>query len=199
MAIRILVVEDDTLLQDCMVRILRSRHYHVVVAANLRDAALLFNEESPDIVLLDIMLPDGKGYEMIPQWKTQAKVIIVTALTDLESKYLCYEYGAEDYLTKDFDMQELLYKLEVVERNLEKSEWVIGDIVVDRKSQRIVCKECSLDIPRSQIHLLCLLEERRKEHRMVAKDEVAPDRHYAGDGDAGIQNLVARLRKKTYG
>jgi len=136
MAIKILVVEDDELLNNSIVKILRSRQYIAFSALNISEGKILFEKEKPDIVLLDIMLPDGKGYELLPLLTVKAKVIIMTALTDRDSKYLCYEHGAEDYLIKNFDMQELLYRIEVIKRNINQDELKIGDIFIDIKNQR---------------------------------------------------------------
>jgi DNA-binding response OmpR family regulator len=195
MAITILVVEDDSLLQSSIVRILKSRNYHAVGAGNIRDGKKLFETEKPDIVLLDIMLPDGKGYELLPLLAGSAKVMIMTALTDKDSKYLCYEYGAEDYLIKNFDMQEMLYKIDVMNRNLKRDTLTVGDVVLDGKRQQLRCDGRTVDLPHSQVELFQMLYHSYRKSTYLPKDDVVPVRADEVDESARIQNRIARLRK----
>jgi len=193
--ITILVIEDDALLRGSIERILRSRQYHTVGAGNIHDGKNVFKAEKPDIVLLDIMLPDGKGYELLPLLSASAKVIIMTALTDRDSKYLCYEYGAEDYLIKNFDMQEMLYKIEVMKRNMRHDTMIIGDLVVDVKKQQLCCGENIVDLPHSQVELIKSLYQCYRKNTYLPRDEVVSMRTDAVDESARVQNLIARLRK----
>jgi len=195
MAVKILVIEDDELLQDSIVRILKSKQYTAFGAHNLKQGKLLFQKEQPDIVLLDIMLPDGKGFELLPLCTASSKVIIMTALTDRESKYLCYEHGVEDYLIKNFDLQELLYKIDVTYRNISQEEITLGDIIVDIKNLQIIGEEKSIDVPHSQIELLKSLYKKHKGNTLLPKDEIVPFGAEGVDESARIQNLIARLRK----
>ncbi len=195
MAIKILVVEDDTLLNSSIVKILKSKQYNAFGALSISEARQLYFLEKPDIILLDIMLPDGKGYELLPLFTAQAKVLIMTALTDSDSKYLCYEHGAEDYLVKNFDMQELLYKIEVTKRNMQQNELRVGDIVVDIKRQRMVCDGNAIDLPHSQVQLLQTLYKRYQANMYLSKDDALFQRTDEIDESARIHNLVARLRK----
>lgn len=190
-----MVVEDDELLNNSILRILRSRHYNVFSALNISSAKITFEKEKPDIVLLDIMLPDGKGYELLPLFTLNAKVIIMTALTGKDSKYYCYEQGADDYICKNFDMQELLYKIEVTRRNIKEDELKIGDVIVNVKNQRMLCGDRFVDLPHSQIELLKSLYSKYKRNTYLSKDEVLPFCIDEIDESARIQNLVARLRK----
>ncbi|PKM90687.1 MAG: hypothetical protein CVU87_01615 [Firmicutes bacterium HGW-Firmicutes-12] len=195
MAIKILVVEDDELLNNSIVKILRSRQYIAFSALNISEGKILYEKEKPDIVLLDIMLPDGKGYELLPLLTVKAKVIIMTAITDRDSKYLCYEHGAEDYLIKNFDMQELLYRIEVIKRNINQDELKIGDIFIDIKNQRMLCNGKSVDLPHSQIELLKSLYKKHKENTYLSKDEVLPLGKGEVDESARVQNMITRIRK----
>ena len=195
MPTKIMVVEDDELLNNSIVRILRSRQYVAFSALNISDGKILFEKEKPDIVLLDIMLPDGKGHELLPLLTVNSKVIIMTALTDRDSKYLCYEHGAEDYIIKNFDMQELLYKIEVIKRNIIQDELKIGDIIVDMKNQRMFCNGRSVDLPHSQVELLKSLYKRHMQNTHLSKDEMVPMEIGEIDESARIQNMIARLRK----
>ncbi len=196
--IKIMVVEDDRLLNNSIVKILRSRHYNAFGALNIRDGRLLFEKEKPDLVLLDLMLPDGKGYELLPLMTLESKVIIMTALTDRESKYICYEKGAEDYILKNFDMQELLYKIEVTRRNIPSDELIIGDIVIDLKSQRMSCKGRWVDLPHSQVELLKALYKKQQQNTYLPKEEIVAAETEEIDESARIQNMIARIRKNLY-
>ncbi len=195
MSFKIMVVEDDNLLNKSIAKILRSRGYEVFSAFSIKEAKLLFGKENPDIVLLDVMLPDGKGYDILPSFKNKSKVIIMTALSDKESKYLCYEKGAEDYIIKNFDMKELLYKIEVTKRNLEKDVLIIGDIILKVNEQELSCGDKSLIIPYSQVVLLKSLFKKYNENTFLPKEELLHFDDSDIDESARIQNLIARLRK----
>lgn len=195
MSFKIMVVEDDNLLNKSIAKILRSRGYEVFSAFSIKEAKLLFEKENPDIVLLDVMLPDGKGYDILPSFKIKSKVIIMTALSDKESKYLCYEKGAEDYLIKNFDMKELLYKIEVIKRNLDKDVLFIGDIILKVNEQELSCGDQSLTIPYSQVVLLKSLFKKYNENTFLPKEELLHFDSSEIDESARIQNLIARLRK----
>ncbi len=192
---KIMVVEDDVLLNKSISKILKSRQYEVCSALNINEAKLLFEEENPNIVLLDIMLPDGKGYDLLSKFCLNSKVIIMSALSDSESKYICYENGAEDYLIKNFDMKELLYKIEVVKRNIDRDKLEFGDITLDTKKKKLICNDKSIFIPHSQIELLKSLYKKYNENTYLSKDELLLFDVSNIDESARIQNLIARLRK----
>lgn len=199
MKIKILVVEDDILLNKSISKILSVNNYDVFSAINICQAKILFQKEKPNIVLLDIMLPDGKGYNLLPMFNVTAKVIIMSALSDKESKYLCYEKGAEDYIIKNFDMKELLYKIEVTKRNIEQDELKFGDIILDLKKQKMFCNNNFIYIPNSQVKLLKSLYKKYDENTYLSKEELLLFEVSEIDESARIQNLISRLRKNlTY-
>ena len=104
----LLVVDDNEMNRDMLGRRLERQGYRVTMAVDGRQALEFINQETFDLVLLDIMLPVMNGYEVLEQLKadqnlSQIPVIITTALDESDGKAKCMELGAEDYLTKPFN------------------------------------------------------------------------------------------------
>lgn len=138
---RILVVEDDLALSAGLCFELNNNGYITVAAYNCRKARQLIAEDRFDLVLLDVNLPDGNGFDLcrsIRQERPELAVIFLTA-NDLDQDVLDgFDLGAEDYVTKPFNMQILLRRLEVVLRRTSKAaadpssqRWSDGFLVLD--------------------------------------------------------------------
>ena len=116
---KILLIEDEESLRGLIARALRKEGYVVEEAATYDEAWDRLNLFSYDCILLDIMLPDGSGLELLRTFKTEGKtmnVIIISARNSLEDKVLGLEEGADDYLPKPFHMAELLARVKSVIR-----------------------------------------------------------------------------------
>ena len=104
----LLVVDDNEMNRDLLTRRLKRQGYRVTVAVDGRQALEILNREDFNLVLLDIMLPEMNGYQVLEQLKADQSlshipVIITTALDEADGKAKCIELGAEDYLTKPFN------------------------------------------------------------------------------------------------
>ena len=104
----LLVVDDNEMNRDLLTRRLERQGYQVTVAVDGRQALEILNREDFNLVLLDIMLPEMNGYQVLEQLKADQSlshipVIITTALDEADGKAKCIELGAEDYLTKPFN------------------------------------------------------------------------------------------------
>jgi two-component system KDP operon response regulator KdpE len=157
---RILVVDDEPQILRAMRINLRARHYDVAVAADgttaLRDAAHL----NPDLVVLDLGLPDIDGVEVIYGLRgwTQIPIIVLSGRTGSQDKIEALEAGADDYVTKPFSIDELIARIRAVTRRTAPSETLpavrIGHHAIDltTKTARTV-EHADGDEPESEIHL----------------------------------------------
>lgn len=111
----ILSVEDDRQMSFILKRILESRGYQVVTAGNIRQALEELEKQSFDLVLLDMMLPDGEGIELCSHIREQSfcPIIFISCLSDRETKIQALETGGDDYITKPVDFDELLTRVQV--------------------------------------------------------------------------------------
>ena len=117
---KILIVEDDRELNEGIAFHIKKTGYQPIQTYDLRTAGLMFREEKPDLILLDVCLPDGEGFQFCRQIKSKRDIpILFITARDLEEDALKgYEYGADDYVTKPFSMVDLMKKIDVV---LQKS------------------------------------------------------------------------------
>ncbi|MBO9698153.1 MAG: response regulator transcription factor [Sphingopyxis sp.] len=116
---KILVVDDELHIRRLIRAALERADYAIVEAENAREAAGLLRTERPDITLLDLGLPDRDGLELVPLFKQQSDttLIVVSARDATEEKVAALDLGADDYLTKPFDTDELLARVRVALRN----------------------------------------------------------------------------------
>jgi two-component system phosphate regulon response regulator OmpR len=117
----ILSVEDDANLQIVIGQYLESDGYKVIAAETAGSALEKANSSQIDVILLDLTLPDGEGLTLIPQFqsKNNAGIIVVSGKTDTTEKIVCLEMGADDYITKPFEMRELAARIKAVLRRRE--------------------------------------------------------------------------------
>jgi two-component system alkaline phosphatase synthesis response regulator PhoP len=117
---KILIVEDEINLGETLKDFLESKDYECLHAVNAMDARKNFDSLMPHVVLMDINLPDGNGIELAKEFRTQDKELIIlflSAMNDPETKFSGLSMGAEDYITKPFDVRELILRLERILSN----------------------------------------------------------------------------------
>lgn len=118
---KILIVEDEVSINDILTTALKREGYDVVAAFTAREALILFEGFKPDLVLLDLMLPDGKGEEVCKIICKKACVIMITAKSNILDKLKGMEIGADDYITKPFDIREVKMRVKVAIRRLDNN------------------------------------------------------------------------------
>lgn len=113
LAYKVLVVDDEPQIRRLLRNTLERADYHVVLASDAREAMRMVNIEKPDAVLLDLGLPDRDGLELVPLIKGQSdtSLLIVSARDETAEKVKALDLGADDYVTKPFDTDELLARL----------------------------------------------------------------------------------------
>lgn len=135
---KVLIVDDEPHIRRLIHAALARADYAAVEAENAREALRLLGEERPEITILDLGLPDRDGLELVPLIKQQSDttLIIVSARDATEEKVAALDLGADDYLTKPFDTDELLARVRVALRNRMTREGgvpalTVGDVTID--------------------------------------------------------------------
>ena len=114
----VLIIDDEESLQELLLHALERVGYRVVVAGTCADGLAAFHGDTPDAVLLDVMLPDGSGHDVCKEIRITSTVpiIMLTALDDEVDKVIGLELGADDYITKPFGMRELRSRVKAILR-----------------------------------------------------------------------------------
>lgn len=157
----ILLVDDKKSFQRLVADYLGERGYRVVTADNGRDALFQARHEKPDLILLDIMMPQMDGYEFIRHYRQESEtpVILLTARLEETDKVLGLELGADDYMTKPIGMAELVARIRAVLRRTERdtesgSMLRRGDVTLDRSARMVKVGERRIDLTPSEFTLL---------------------------------------------
>jgi two-component system OmpR family response regulator len=169
---RILVVEDDTNLLDTLKYNLVKDGYEVITAADGARALEIARAEKPDLIILDLMLPQLSGFEVcrILRKEMTVPIIMLTARTDEVDKVVGLEIGADDYMTKPFSMRELLARVHAMLRRAGMQRQppeaapesvVIGDLAIDINRHRAYYKESPLELTPKEFDLLSFLARNR--------------------------------------
>lgn len=161
----VLVVEDDKPIRNLITTTLKMNDYRFITAVRGNEAIMLSASHKPDIIILDLGLPDIDGVEVIEHIRTWSDVpiIIVSARSEDRDKITALDKGADDYLTKPFSVDELLARLRVIQRRLMKSEnisvteFVNGRLRIDYVSGCVHLDDEELHLTPIEYKLLCLL------------------------------------------
>lgn len=166
----ILVVEDDTSVRNLITTTLKAHGYRHQTAANGQTAILEASSYNPDIVLLDLGLPDMDGVEIIRKIRSWSNmpIIVISARSEDNDKIVALDTGADDYLTKPFSVEELLARLRVTQRRLaimqggtqeEKSTFTNGKLMLDYGAGCAYMDGKELHLTPIEYKLLCLLSK----------------------------------------
>ena len=164
----ILVVEDDRPIRNLIITTLKTHDYKYLAAENGSSAILEASSHNPDIVLLDLGLPDMEGVEVIKKIRTWSNmpIIVISARSEDADKIEALDAGADDYITKPFSVEELLARIRVTQRRLaitqtgeqlETSVFENGELKIDYTAGCTYLKEEELHLTPIEYKLLCLL------------------------------------------
>lgn len=162
--IRILIVEDELPISDVIRWNLTKAGYECVCAYDGMEAADILEEQNFDLILLDVMLPQVDGYELMEYIKPMGiPVIFLTAKSAMEDKMRGLTSGAEDYMVKPFEIVELLARVNIVLRRYHKTErcLTIGDITVDADNQKVEKAGLEILLTPKELELFLLLLRNR--------------------------------------
>jgi two-component system KDP operon response regulator KdpE len=160
---KILVVDDEKPLREFVSRNLAARGFQVFSAANGLEALAIFQNESLDLIVLDLMMPHMDGLETCKRIRqvSTVPIIVLTALGEEADKVAAFEQGADDYLTKPFGVAELLARVQAVLRrvgwetvNTSREVLRYGDLALDTQSRKVTCRGRSLSLTRTEFNLL---------------------------------------------
>ena len=163
----ILVVEDDTGVRNLITTTLKAHDYRYLTAVNGESAVLEASSHNPDVILLDLGLPDIDGVEVIRRVRSWSNlpIIVISARSEDTDKIDALDAGADDYLTKPFSVEELLARLRVTQRRLDAQSGVAnadavftnGKLKVDYAAGCAFLDGKELHLTPSEYKLLCLL------------------------------------------
>ena len=165
----VLVVEDDSSIRNLITTTLKSHNYHYLIAQNGAMAILEASSHNPDIVFLDLGLPDMDGVEVIEKIRSWSNmpIIVISARSEDSDKISALDAGADDYLTKPFSVEELLARLRVTERRLsimpgemsQSSVFENGQLRIDYSMGCAYLADEELSLTPIEYKLLCLLSK----------------------------------------
>jgi DNA-binding response OmpR family regulator len=160
----ILVVDDKASLREMVDEYLTGQGFCVVTATNGQEALFVAREEKPDLILLDIMMPEMDGYEFIRVFSRESEtpIILLTAKLEESDKVVGLELGADDYVTKPFGMRELLARIHAVLRRAAKSASSAevlhaADVTLDKGARTVRVGDRSVDLTPTEFDLLAEL------------------------------------------
>ena len=202
----VLIVEDDNSIRNLIGTALKSHNYKFLMAPDEKSAILEASTHNPDVIFLDLGLPDMDGVEIIKKVRTWSNVpiIVISARTEDDDKLAALDAGADDYLTKPFSIVELLARLRVVERHLSNqpqsavstSVFVNGPLRVDYASHSVSLDGKELHLTPIEFKLLTLLSKnvgRVLTHNYITQQIWGTNM----DNDiASLRVFMATLRKK---
>ena len=164
MAKKILVVDDKAELRTLLKQYLTQEGFDIVAASNGQEALFVARREKPDLILLDIMMPEMGGFEFMRAYSREADtpIILLTARLEENDKVLGLELGADDYITKPFSPRELAARVRAVLRRMEKASLTqdmlrAGDISLDRAGRILNVSGQTVDLTPSEFELLATL------------------------------------------
>ncbi len=197
----VLLVDDDALLRRSLAYNLEQAGYRVMTAANAEDALALARQNSPDLIVLDIGLPGMDGLDALQRFREYvgAPVIFLTARRRELDQALGLEMGADDYITKPFDLDVLLARVKAVLRRSERTTaspaeatpLVVGDLAIDPTAHTAILGAEPLDLPPREFDLLYALA-REAGHVVSADDLVA--RVWGADYEGESQVVYVHIR-----
>ena len=207
MAIKVLIIEDDKNISDLLQLYLQKEGYTVVAAADGGDGLAKFRAESPDLVLLDLMMPVMDGWAVCKAIRAESKtpVIMLTAKGETDDKVLGLKTGADDYITKPFEMKEVLARIEAVLRRADRAPEVkvrklsFDKLTIDMDAFELTVDGKKVDTPPKEMELLFYLAS--SPNRVYTRNQLLDEVwgfDYFGDSRT-VDVHVKRLREKLEG
>ena len=204
---KILLVEDDSNIQTVLTTILEAEDYQVIVADTCIAAEGLFSCYQPDVVILDLGLPDRDGMSLIRFARRDSliPIIVLSARTDEKDKVAALDAGANDYVTKPFSAQEMLARIKSVLRNyrhradegkLPGGKFKVKDIVIDYDARQVFIGGNEIKLSQTEYNIVALLSEhcgKMMTYSAIIKEVWG----YADSGSVKkLQVNMANIRKK---
>jgi two-component system KDP operon response regulator KdpE len=205
---KILLVEDEINICNLVATILDTSGYQTIIAHTCADAKLMYNSYLPDLVILDLGLPDLDGMNLLGSVRQVAltPVIILSARSDEADKVAALDAGANDYITKPFGAGELLARVRVALRNNRFSaeegrrpggRFVLKDLQIDYDARQVFVKDEAIKLTQTEYNILALLSENCGKMMTYAAMIKAIWGGYAQEGSIKkLQVNMANIRRK---
>ena len=201
---RVLIVDDEPNIRDLLATSLRFAGYEIQTAANGAQAVAAVVESEPDIILLDVMLPDMNGFSVTKKLRgsgVQAPILFLTARDDVEDKITGLTVGGDDYLTKPFSLDEVVARIQAILRrtktvDAETAVIDAGAVVINQDAHEVTIEGKLVDLSPTEYKLLRFLV--MNPDRVLTKAQILDHVwEYDFNGDMGIvESYVSYLRKK---
>lgn len=207
MSEKILVVDDEKSIVDILEFNLRKEGYEVVTAGDGLQCMLQFQKERPDLVLLDVMMPELNGFEVLRKIRefSNTPVIILTARAEEVDTVLGLELGADDYVSKPFSIRELMARVRTnlrrtaaINAHADKKEWELtaGELKIDPERYEATKRDRALDLTLRELELLKFMMQNRGQ--VFSREELLEkvwEYEYYGDVRT-VDVTIRRLREK---
>ena len=208
MAVSVLIVEDDKNIQSLLQMYLEKEGYAVTVANDGDEGMIKFRAIKPDLVLLDVMMPVMDGWTVCKMIRAedQTPIIMLTAKSETDDKVTGLRCGADDYITKPFEMKEVLARIEAVLRRTDRScpeqktrRLVFDNLIIDMDAFELTVAGKKIDTPPKEMELLFYLAS--SPNRVYTRNQLLDEVwgfDYFGDSRT-VDVHVKRLREKLEG
>jgi len=204
----ILVVDDEKRLVALVESYLTQEGYRVVTALNGKEALVVAQNEKPDLVILDVMMPEMDGYEFMRKHRAEhnTPIIMLTARVDDDEKVIGLEVGADDYMTKPFRPRELVARVRALLRRVGEREPTAkiikaADIILDRDGRTVKVADDFVNLTPSEFDILTALmtSPGRVYSRLDLLDIIQGVRYegYERTIDTHVKNLRSKIEKKS--
>jgi DNA-binding response OmpR family regulator len=202
---KILVIEDDRKLSSALVSGIEAAGYDVTAASSAEEGFFLVHRRQPDLLLLDLTLPNRNGLDVLQQIRREGldmRVLILTSHNTIDDRVAGLKTGADDYMGKPFSFPELIARIEALLRRIlppsPPQKLVIGDLALDVKTRTAARNDMRLELTAREFNLLLYLAEsngKTVSREMLARDVWQETSRYT-PLDNVIDVQVARLRRK---
>lgn len=203
---KILIVDDDENICEVIDMYLKSVGYNTKIASNGKEAKQLYLDYNPDLILLDMMIPEVDGIDVLKWIRKQSEkpVIMITAKGDTFDKVLALELGADDYIVKPFEPKELLARVKAVLRRYSiddtKSDVIkLSDLTIDSTSYKVIYDGKDIKMPPKEFELLYYLANNK--NKVFTREQLLCEvwgYDYPGDSRT-VDVHIKRLREKLSG
>lgn len=198
-----LVVDDEPNIRDLLSASLRFQGHQVLTAANGNEAINKIVDNQPDVVLLDVMLPDISGFGVTKKIRSlgiEVPILFLTARDDTEDKVTGLTVGGDDYVTKPFSLDEIIARISAIMRRTGKdqtrSQIVVGELTINEDAHEVTVNGQLVDLSPTEYQLLRYLAT--NPNRVLTKAQILDHVwEYDFNGEMGIvESYVSYLRKK---
>ncbi|ABK61574.1 response regulator transcription factor [Clostridium novyi] len=201
---KILVVDDEISILQLIEMTLELENYEVMTAKTGLDALNILSKENIQLIILDAMLPDINGFNLIPKIKniSDIPIIMLTAKNDINDKILGLQLGADDYITKPFNSTELILRIKIASKRVkkdivnEKNEIILGSLRILKKERKLIINSTEVTLTYKEFEVLSYLCE-NKEKVFSREELLSKVWGYDFEGTTrAVDILIQRLRKK---